>query len=49
MIQVKDLIKIIVKFRAEKVLCSFVSCTKHLFEEHKIINVEEDNLVAVIL
>ena len=24
--------KIIVKFRAEKILCTFVSCTKHPFE-----------------
>ena len=32
-IQVKGLIKIIVKFRAEKILC--YSC-QHLFEEYKI-------------
>ena len=49
MIQAKDLIKIIVKFKAEKVLCTFLSCAKHLLEGHKIINVEEDNWVAVIL
>ena len=25
------------KFRAEKCLCSLVSCTKHLFEEHEML------------
>ena len=35
LLQVKLLIEIIVKFRAEKNLCTFVSCTKHPFEVHK--------------
>ena len=46
-IQVKDLIKIIVKVRADKILYTFVSCTKHLFEGHKIINVHEGNFAIL--
>ena len=36
LLQVKDLKQIIVKFRAEKILCMFLSCTKHPFEWHDI-------------
>ena len=36
LLQVKALIKIIFKFMAEKILRTFVSCTKHPFEGHKI-------------
>ena len=32
----KSLIEVVVKFKAEKILCTFLSCTKHLFEGHKI-------------
>ena len=35
LLQVKSLIKIIVKFRAELVLCTFASFTKHAFEGRK--------------
>ena len=34
---VKDLIQIIVKFRAKKLLCMFLSCTKYPIEGHKIL------------
>ena len=44
-IQGKGLIKIIVKFKAEKISCTFVSCTRPLFKGHKIINVHKDNFV----
>ena len=37
LLQVKNLIKIITKFRAEKKLCTFVSCTKHPFEAQNIV------------
>ena len=45
----EDLIEIFVKFRAENLFCTFVSCTKHPVEVCKIINVHEDNFLAKIL
>ena len=47
-LQVKDLIKNIVKFNVEKMLCALTSCAKHLFEAHKIINVHRNKLKVYI-
>ena len=47
-IQAKGLIKIIVKFIPQKILCKFVSCTRQLFWGAKS-NVHEEDFVAVIL
>ena len=35
LLKVKVLMQIIVKFRAKKILCTFLSCTKHQFEGTK--------------
>ena len=37
LLHVKGLIKTIAKFKAEKILLTFVSQTKHPFEGHKIL------------
>ena len=47
LLQVKGLIKVIVKFRAENILCTYVSCTKHFWGAQN--NVHEDDFVAIIL
>lgn len=47
-LQVKDLIKNIVKFNVQKMLCTLTSCTKHLFEAHKINNVHRNKLKVYI-
>ena len=47
-IQAKGLIKIVVKFSPQKILCKFVSCTRQLFWGAKN-NVHEEDFVAVIL
>ena len=36
LLQVKDLIQIIAMFKTEKFMCTFLSCTKYLFEGHKV-------------
>ena len=40
LLQVKGLIQIIVKLRAEKSLCTFLSSTKHPFEEHGMLRIK---------
>ena len=40
LLQVKGLIQIIVMFTNEKKLCTFLSSTKHPFEEHEILCTE---------
>ena len=37
LLQVKDLIQIIVTFSVEKVMCTFLLCTRQPFERHKIL------------
>ena len=34
LLQVRGFVQIIVRFRAEKILSTFLSCTKHFFEEN---------------
>ena len=34
LLQVRVFVQIIVRFRAEKILSTFLSCTKHFFEEN---------------
>ena len=46
-IKVKGLIKIIVKFRAGNILCTFVSCPDIFLRAQN--NVHEDGFVAIIL
>ena len=36
-LQMKDLMQIFLKFRAEKILCRFLLSTKHPFEGHEIL------------
>ena len=36
-LQMKDLMQICLKFRAEKILCRFLLSTKHPFEGHEIL------------
>ena len=38
LLQVKVMIQIIVKFRAEQILCPFLLCTKHHLEGRKIVS-----------
>ena len=40
LLQVKDLKQIIVKFRAENILHTFLFGTKHPFEVHKILSMK---------
>ena len=40
LLQVKDLKQIIVKFRAENILHTFIFGTKHPFEVHKILSMK---------
>ena len=51
LLTVEGFVNIIVKFRAERILCTFVSCTKHPFEGHNIMHeddfVDSNNLKSV--